>query len=101
MLGTRISVQDVPVRFTTLILNEAMEDSDPVYGIGNGIHIDIFIGSNQADSGRRVTDCEEALTPRGNDYSQIIIRKGGGEFPSNLPVNGKPSYNNWTPYVLF
>lgn len=101
MLATRICVQDAPVWFTTLILNETMEDSDPVYEIGNGVHIDIFIGSNQANGGQRVTDCEDALTPPGNDYSQIIIRKGGGELPSNLPVNSKSSYNNWSPYVLF
>lgn len=87
------------VRFTTTLeLIETMEDPDTVYVIGDdkqdghGIRIDIWIGSNTADGGSLVKNCESTLTP---SQKQTIIRNVG----SGFPVDRKCSYDNWTPYI--
>ncbi|MCJ1463378.1 hypothetical protein MMC07_001985 [Pseudocyphellaria aurata] len=83
MRALRICAENA-VRFT--VLNEAMNETNTAYvtvndkARGNGIHIDIFIGSNKANGGKYVKRCEDALTPLAK---QTIIRGGEGDFPVN------------------
>lgn len=95
---SRICVEHA-VRFTPLVLKEAIENSNIVYvaeddkANSNDIRVDIFIGSNTANGGRLVQKCERTLTP---GDKQTIIRKGGNAFP----VDCKCSYNGWSPCML-
>lgn len=95
----RIRVEHAVQFTTTLELIETMEDPDTVHVIGDdkqdghGIRIDIYIGSNTANGGRLVQDCEDVLTP---SQRQAIIRNVG----SGFPVDRKCSYDDWTPCIF-
>lgn len=83
MRVSRIRVE-IAVRLTAL--NLTMNETNTAYVTvndktqGNGIHIDIFIGSNKANRGKFVKRCEDALTPQ---VRQMITRGGGNKFPVN------------------